>query len=145
MRVWVGGISTARPPQGSERIAGNSWLCNIHPEFRYGKPRIDFLLELKRYTLRVNGVGCFSDEPVERSAHSQELTPASRLGLYGGPLQSRSGSSRRGPMRIPIRPLARLWLMQKQQGKRSFLLCCVGMDMWIRGKDKTESSPKRPL
>ena len=79
------------PPQGGERIAGNSWLCNIHPEFRYGKPRIDFLLELKRYTLRVNGVGCFPDKPIERSAVLTGTDSGQRrLGSYGGPLRSRN-------------------------------------------------------
>ena len=53
----------------------------IHPEFRYGKPQIDFLLEVKRGTLRVNSVDCFRDEPVERIVlHSQELTPAQQAG-----------------------------------------------------------------
>lgn len=45
----------------------------------------------------MNGIECFPDEPVKRSAHSQELTPASRLGPWGA-LRSRIGSSRRGPI-----------------------------------------------
>ena len=39
----------------------------IHREFRYGKPRIDFLLKVKECALKVNGVGCFPDEPVQQS------------------------------------------------------------------------------
>lgn len=51
----------------------------------------------------------------------------SRLGLTF--VIQRWGSSRCDPMWIPIQPLARLWLMRKQQGARSFLFCCVGKDI----------------
>ena len=66
----------------------------IHPEFSYGKSRIDFamekagqlyLLEVKGCTLEVNGVGYFPDAPTERGIrHLQELTQAQQAGVRCG-------------------------------------------------------------
>ena len=66
----------------------------IHPEFSYGKSRIDFamekagqlyLLEVKGCTLEVNGIGYFPDAPTERSVkHLQELTQAQQAGVRCG-------------------------------------------------------------
>ena len=57
----------------------------IHPEFSYGKSRIDFLLEVKGCTLEVNGVGYFPDAPTERGIkHLQELTQAQQAGVSCG-------------------------------------------------------------
>lgn len=69
----------------------------IHPEFSYGKARIDFamekagqlyLMEVKGCTLEVNGIGYFPDAPTERGVkHLQELTQAQQAGVRcGGPL-----------------------------------------------------------
>ena len=66
----------------------------IHPEFSYGKSRIDFameragqlyLLEVKGCTLEVNGIGYFPDAPTERGVkHLQELTQAQQAGVRCG-------------------------------------------------------------
>ena len=66
----------------------------IHPEFSYGKSRIDFamekagqlyLLEVKSCTLEVNGIGYFLDAPTERGVkHLQELTQAQQAGVRCG-------------------------------------------------------------
>ena len=66
----------------------------IHPEFSYGKSRIDFamekagqlyLLEIKGCTLEVNGIGYFPDAPTERGVkHLQELTRAQQAGVRCG-------------------------------------------------------------
>lgn len=62
----------------------------IHPEFSYGKSRIDFamekagrlyLLEVKGCTLEVDGIGYFPDAPTQRGVkHLQELAQAQQTG-----------------------------------------------------------------
>ena len=66
----------------------------IHPEFSYGKSRIDFamekagqlyLLEVKGCTLEVSGIGYFPDAPTQRGVkHLQELVQAQRAGVSCG-------------------------------------------------------------
>ena len=67
---------------------------SIHPEFSYGKSRIDFamekagqlyLLEVKGCTLEVNGTGYFPDAPTQRGIkHLRELAQAQQAGVRCG-------------------------------------------------------------
>ena len=62
----------------------------VHPEYKYGKSRIDFymekgddkyLMEVKGCTLIKDGIGYFPDAPTERGVkHLRELAVATKLG-----------------------------------------------------------------
>lgn len=82
--------------QAPNKIA-KEWLENqdydvIHPEYTYGKSRIDFymekgnekyLMEVKGCTMEIDGVGYFPDAPTERGVkHLQELALAVEAGYH---------------------------------------------------------------
>lgn len=115
------------------------WLQKFLLQLRVLKTlSVRTLPTMKRQWLSAEGERMHSEsQRCIEQLYSRELTPASRLGA----LRSRSGFSRRGPMRISIRSLSRLWLM-KQQGRRSFLFCCVcGSEERIKQK----AAPKDPF
>lgn len=66
----------------------------VRPEYRYGESRLDFymeragepwLLEVKGFTLEVDGIGYFPDAPTVRGTrHLTELTRAAQEGYHAG-------------------------------------------------------------
>lgn len=95
--VYKKGLGWVNMDSQSPNVIVKEWLETkgfdvIHPEYTFGKSRIDFymekdsepyLMEVKGCTLEVDGVGYFPDAPTERGVkHLKELAEAAQKGYH---------------------------------------------------------------